>query len=322
MYKLSDSEKQLVDKYKHDLVGIYDESHILMCAKFIDNTIKLNEGISDKIPNVVTYIRNFYDNLMLSCGPFVGIQVPTIEEWKKSDDGSSDTARAQRLVFIEETNDEFALVLKQPYIQFQDHVLKSRYSIGVDDLETMEVLEKGIFEILMFSASQDIVQEVIETIYNVSEKTSWEIGNGSAPEGLERLYKIEKYRTLLTTLIQESCKIARSTRRGAGNVILANPIVTEIIASLDDFKKDPIVDHNPVIKVGTINGIAVYRTNYYKEDKVTILYNGTKSIDSGIVLLLGALIFDFTSNKTVLGLKYAIDSSGANDYIKTVEVSL
>ena len=130
-------------------------------------------------------------------------------------------------------------------------------------------------------------------------------------------------------------KIAISTRRGAGNFVIANPTVSAALEGTSAFTIAPVSnDINTaamgVATIGTLDGrMKVIRDTFTDTDKFTVGFKGTSPFDAGIIycpyiqLMLSRATFENSFNPAIgLMSRYGLHSNifGASNYYITATV--
>jgi len=228
---------------------------------------------------------------------------------------------------------EVNMTIEKAQVEASTRKLRSRWSLEVaQDIKAMHGLdlEEEMLDILSYEITAEIDREIIDQINSVAVSSGWDYNNPSDADGR---WQSEKYRTLYNMVIRKSNQIAVNTRRGAGNFIIASPIVCAALESLSAFTVWPVgtnINSNitGVAKVGTLDGrVTVYRDTFASEDYCTVGYKGPSEYDCGIIylpyiqLLVSKATFEDSFNPTIgLMSRYAIHNQifGANLYYQRI----
>lgn len=173
--------------------------------------------------------------------------------------------------------------------------MKARYSLeAAQDLKNMHGLdiEAELTNMLQYEIGAEIDRELIIRINGLGKIQD----NGSTKvlsytvSGGDTRGEAEKFRTLYTRLVREAAGIAKRTRRGAGNFLIASGNVVTALDSLGTFLMQPLAGANPmdigpgVAKVGSIeNRFQVYRDTFATTDYCTVGFKGQGVQNSGVV---------------------------------------
>jgi hypothetical protein len=188
---------------------------------------------------------------------------------------------------------EMGLSVEQQEIRAKTRKLKARWSLEAQqDLSNMHGvdIEEELTDLLAYEVSAEIDAEVKNNIIAIGQVGGvlvWDYraGNVGAADGR---WEQEKFRTLYTVCLKASNEIAQSTRRGAGNFILASPGVVAALEALEQFSVSSVATNlstetSGVAKVGTIGRFTVYRDMFATNDYAVVGYKGPKDNDAGII---------------------------------------
>lgn len=229
---------------------------------------------------------------------------------------------------------EIGMTLEKSKVEANTRKLRSRWSLEVaQDVKAMHGinLEEEMMDILAYEITAEIDRELITSIKTACVATSagW---NYSAADGR---WESEKYRNLYNRIVRDANNIAITTRRGAGNFIIAEPTVCSGLESMANFSIHPINnDLNTAVvgvsKLGSLDGrMMVYRDTFASVAEYIIGYKGISAYDTGIVylpyiqLLSSRSTFEDSFNPAIgLMSRYAIHSNifGAGNYYRHVRV--
>jgi hypothetical protein len=188
---------------------------------------------------------------------------------------------------------EMGLSVEQQEIRAKTRKLKARWSLEAQqDLSNMHGvdIEEELTDLLAYEVSAEIDAEVKNNIIAIGQVGGvlvWDYraGNVGAADGR---WEQEKFRTLYTVCLKASNEIAQSTRRGAGNFIMASPGVVAALEALEQFSVSSVATNlstetSGVAKVGTIGRFTVYRDMFANTDYAVVGYKGPKDNDAGII---------------------------------------
>ena len=231
---------------------------------------------------------------------------------------------------------EVGLTLEKKMVSAQTRKLRARWSLEIQqDLKAMHGvdIESEMMDILSYEITAEIDRELLTAIKTVAIGGTWDFNGDDSATGR---WEIEKYRALYNRAIREANKIAITTRRGAGNWIVASPSVCAALETLSNFVLAPVNSNintaqTGVAKVGSIDGrFMLYRDTFASDDSMLIGYKGSSEFDTGVVylpyiqLMMSRATFENSLNP-VIGLmtRYAIHQHifGASNYYRNVVVS-
>ena len=188
---------------------------------------------------------------------------------------------------------EMSLSVEQQEIRAKTRKLKARWSLEAQqDLAHMHGvdIEEEMTDLLAYEVSAEIDAEVKNNIIAISQVGGvlvWDYRAGAVGSADGR-WEQEKFRTLYTVCLKASNEIAQSTRRGAGNFILASPGVIAALEALEQFAVSSVATNlatetSGVAKVGTIGRFTVYRDMFAVNDYAVVGYKGPKDNDAGLI---------------------------------------
>lgn len=188
---------------------------------------------------------------------------------------------------------EVSMTLEKAQVEAGTRKLKSRWSVEVSqDLKAMHGLniEDEMMDILAYEVTAEIDRELIFKIKQAAT------GNGASETvdyqtDFDGRWEAEKYRNIYNLLIRKANQIAIDTRRGAGNFVIASPVMCAALEATSAFTVAPSnasvnTAQTGVAKVGSLDGrMMVYRDTFATVDDIVIGYKGASSYDTGIVYL-------------------------------------
>jgi len=202
-----------------------------------------------------------------------------------------------------------------------------------------------MIDMMSYEITAEIDRELINVMRNVSPSTAW---FSTAADGR---WEMENYRVFYNYLIRLANDIAITTRRGAGNFIVASPHVCAVLETLNSFTPAPVPnDINTLVagvaKVGAIDGrIMLYRdtfggptiganlatsiapNNHWSKEYCLLGYKGPSVYDAGIIycpyvplLISRAVVEDSFHPRVGIMSRYGIIDNlfGANLYYREV----
>lgn len=188
---------------------------------------------------------------------------------------------------------EMSLSVEQQEIRAKTRKLKARWSLEAQqDLSHMHGvdIEEELTDLLAYEVSAEIDAEVKNNIIAIAQVGGvlvWDY-RANAVGSADGRWEQEKFRTLYTVCLKASNEIAQSTRRGAGNFILASPGVVAALEALEQFAVSSVATNlatetSGVAKVGTIGRFTVYRDMFAQSDYAVVGYKGPKDNDAGLI---------------------------------------
>jgi len=153
-------------------------------------------------------------------------------------------------------------------------------------------------------------------------------------------WSMEMYEGLYQRISYEANKIAKESRRGRGNKMIASPGVVSALQSLKRFKDiqtsgNLMMAPNPSeVFVGTLeNGIDVYMDWFSDDEYVLLTYKGETNIDAGLIfspyhLLTFTDVRSYVTHQPAVGVmsRYGLtangllDDNGGSSYTRTFNV--
>lgn len=188
------------------------------------------------------------------------------------------------------------LVVESVTVTAATRKMRARYSLeAAQDLKNLHGLdiESELTNMLQYEIAAEIDRQLVTRINGLAAGVD---GMGNAKtytyvvSAGDTRGEAEKFRTLYTRIVRESAAIAKRTRRGAGNFIIASGNVVTALDSLGTFLMQPLAGANPmdlnanVAKVGSIeNRFTVYRDTFATSDYVTVGFKGQGVQNAGVI---------------------------------------
>lgn len=328
----------------HDLVGVQPMAGpvgIAFALRFIgesgvygDNTLGSGAS-SDELG--YNRINNAYSSRTGTTPSGTGATTVSGEVWgSKLGSGVGDDIGIGRGsgLHIREVN----MTIEKATVEAKTRKLRSRWSLEVaQDIKAMHnlTMEDEMMDVLAYEITAEIDRELLQNIDDVAILSNYNWSNSNHYDGR---WEHEKYRSLYNQLIRKANTIAVNTRRGAGNWVVASPVLSAAFEALSSFTVAPVnSDVNTgvtgVARIGSLDGrLTVYRDTLYNESQEMYIvgYKGTSEYDTGIVylpyvqLLPAKAIFEDSFNPTMgLMSRYAIHQHifGAANYYQKVRIS-
>jgi len=188
---------------------------------------------------------------------------------------------------------EISMTLEKAQVEAGTRKLKSRWSVEVSqDLKAMHGLniEEEMMDILAYEITAEIDRELIAKIKESANLNTSSVAVDYQTD-FDGRWEAEKYRNIYNLIIRKANQIAIDTRRGAGNFVIASPVMCAALESSSSFTIAPVnadVNTNSigVAKVGSLDGrLMVYRDTFATVDDIVIGYKGGSSYDTGIIYL-------------------------------------
>ncbi len=229
---------------------------------------------------------------------------------------------------------ELSMTIEKAQVEAKTRKLRSRWSLEIaQDLKYMHGLniEEEMLDVLSYEITAEIDRELIGLIRKVAGSNA----NSGVLDytTLDGRWEAEKYRNLYNLLIRQANTISITTRRGAGNWVVANPTVSAAFEALADFtiaptQSDVNTGMTGVSKIGSMGGrLTVYRDTFAIDDEFLVGFKGASAYDTGIVylpyiqLLVSKATFEDSFNPVVgLMSRYAIHEhmfGASNYYVRT-----
>lgn len=212
--------------------------------------------------------------------------------------GPVTTATGEALKLSDGTMKTMKMSLERVAIEAQTKKLAAEYTIELaQDLKAIHGLdaEGELINILEYEITAELDRELLNVINTVATAvTPWsykgytEGATGATTGAADGRWEQERFRTLYTKIVREANMIALTSRRGAGNFIVASTNVVTALEALPNFMYSAVPgDVKPtfgVAKVGTLDGrFAVYMDTFAVADYVTVGYKGPSQFDTGVI---------------------------------------
>jgi len=212
------------------------------------------------------------------------------------------TAKAEALGDGSNTFQEMAFSIEKVTVTAKTRALKAEYSIELaQDLKAVHGLdaETELANILSSEILAEINREVVRTIYSTA-KTGCQAGTTTAGQfdldtDSNGRWMVEKIKGLAFQLEREANTIAKTTRRGKGNIVICSSDVASALAMAG------LLDYNPALQgqtnltvddtgntfAGTLFGrIKVYIDPYApvsaSKEFAVVGYKGSNAYDAGL----------------------------------------
>lgn len=198
-----------------------------------------------------------------------------------------------------EANTAFAQMgfsLEKVTVAAKSRALKAEYTTELaQDLKAIHGLdaETELANILQTEILAEINREVVRTVYNNAVRGA---NTGTATAGTFDLdvdsngrWSVEKFKGLMFQVEREANQIAKSTRRGRGNLIICSSDVASALQMAGVLDYTPALTNNLGIDdtgntfAGILNGkYKVYIDPYAGANYMVVGYKGTSAFDAGI----------------------------------------
>ena len=237
-------------------------------------------------------------------------------------------------VHIREVN----MTIEKSEIEAKTRKLRSRWSLEVaQDIKAMHGLsiEDEMMDVLAYEITAEIDREIVQAVDDVAvlSETTW-----TTTTDYDGRWEHERYRSLYNQMIRKANLIAVNTRRGAGNFVIASPVLSAAFEALSAFTVAPVNANvnsgvTGVSRIGSLDGrMTVYRDTFYIDtvQQYTVGYKGPSEYDAGIIylpyiqLLPSQATFEDSFNPAVgLMSRYAIHNHlfGAANYYQKVRIT-
>ena len=165
--------------------------------------------------------------------------------------------------------------------------LKAKYSQELaQDLESMHGIEiqNELIEII----ADELILETDREILNLMKSKS--VSGGMDYDTLTGRWEQEKNTEIYNRIVRDTVRIAKQTRRGAGNFVIASADVSARLSTLANFAVNPINNQSETTGVGFTGALAggkyaLYTDYYATDDTILIGYHGKRSMDNGVMYL-------------------------------------
>lgn len=219
--------------------------------------------------------------------------------------GGMTTAEAEALGDARDNDfQQMAFSIEKATVTALSRALKAEYTMELaQDLKAVHGLdaETELSNILSTEINAEITREIVRTV-NVKAKLGAQQAELAFVSGYSTLggvfdlkndaqgrWSAENWRGLVYQIERECNQIARDTRRGKGNIILASSDVASGLAALGMLEYNPNlqtsleVDDTANTYAGTLYGrIKVYIDPYSTDQYINVGYKGTSPYDAGL----------------------------------------
>jgi len=190
---------------------------------------------------------------------------------------------------------EMGFSIEKQSVVAKSRALKAEYSLELaQDLKAIHGLdaETELANILSTEILAEINREVIRTIntqavLGAQQASVAQNGVFDLTTDADGRWSAEKFKGLVIQLDREANQIAKTTRRGKGNIVICSSDVATALAASGqlDFQVGAglSIDDTGNTFAGTLNGkMKVYIDPYATTDYVTVGYKGTNAYDAGV----------------------------------------
>jgi hypothetical protein len=190
---------------------------------------------------------------------------------------------------------EMGFSIEKQSVVAKSRALKAEYSLELaQDLKAIHGLdaETELANILSTEILAEINREVIRTIntqavLGAQQASVAQAGVFDLTTDADGRWSAEKFKGLVIQLDREANQIAKTTRRGKGNIVICSSDVATALAASGqlDFQVGAglSIDDTGNTFAGTLNGkMKVYIDPYATTDYVTVGYKGTNAYDAGV----------------------------------------
>lgn len=191
---------------------------------------------------------------------------------------------------------EMGFDIEKVMVEAKTRALKAKYTVELaQDMKALHGMdaESELATILSTEILAEINREVIRSIYTTAKVGAQ---SGTATAGTFDLdvdssgrWSVEKFKGLMFQIEREANAIAKESRRGKGNFIIASSDVASALAAAGVLDYAPALSTNLNVDdtgntfVGILNGkYKVYVDPYAVGDYFVVGYKGTSSYDAGI----------------------------------------
>lgn len=247
---------------------LYKEgNYVLIDKNGVPAGANIEPGTTDGATGVTDTVKATYSNEL------------SFEKVLKGYTGSHDTAKGETLGT---DMAEIGFNIERKFVEAKTRKLKAKYTVELyQDLKAIHGLnaDEELMNMMAIEVESELNREIIDFVNSNSTATpDFEINQISGR------YEIEKFAHLAVRISHEAREIARTCRRGVGNVIIASPKVVTILESLNGYRcieSDGKITNNanPGV-VGYFEGKKVIIDIFAKNDYVTVLYKGSDRRDA------------------------------------------
>jgi hypothetical protein len=179
----------------------------------------------------------------------------------------------------------FSIVRKS--IEAKSRKLKGEYSVEMyQDLKAMHGLnaDEELMNMMSLEIQQEMDREIVDFV-NTNATVVPDVNPFTIAGGNGARNDVDGYRNLAIKIANEAREIARRTRRGAGNIIIASPKVVTMLEQLKGYQAAPVdtTVNGQVVGtgvVGTFEGKKVIMDVFAPSEYVTVLYKGSDRRDA------------------------------------------
>lgn len=256
-----------------------------------------------------------------------------------------DTATAEG-----DTWNQMAMTIEKTSVEAKSRQLKANYSVELaQDLRAIHGLdaENELANILSTEIITEINREVIRNVYRISQtgaQFASTAGTFDLDVDADGRWSVEKFKGLIFAIERDANAIARSTRRGKGNVILCSADVASALSIAGVLDYAPALNQGSNLDVDitgtTFAGIfkgkyKVFVDPYATGDFYVVGYKGANQYDAGFFYcpytpLQLHRATDSESMQPIIGFKtrygmvsnpYTTMANGQNAYYRKVKVT-
>lgn len=247
---------------------LYKEgNYVLIDKNGVPAGANIEAGTTDGATGVTDTVKATYSNEL------------SFEKVLKGYTGSHDTAKGETLGT---DMAEIGFNIERKFVEAKTRKLKAKYTVELyQDLKAIHGLnaDEELMNMMAIEVESELNREIIDFVNSNSTVTpDFEINQ------IPGRYEIEKFAHLAVRISHEAREIARTCRRGVGNIIIASPKVVTILESLNGYRcieSDGKITNNanPGV-VGYFEGKKVIIDIFAKNDYVTVLYKGSDRRDA------------------------------------------
>lgn len=251
-----------------DAKVLYKEgNYVLIDKNGVPATATIEPGTTNGATGVTDAVLATYSNEL------------SFEKVLKGYTGSHTTAKGETLGT---DMSEIGFNIERKFVEAKTRKLKAKYTVELyQDLKAIHGLnaDEELMNMMAMEVESELNREIIDFVNSNSTVTpDFNIND------IPGRYEIEKFAHLGVRIAHEAREIARTCRRGVGNVIIASPKVVTILESLNGYKciesnANITNEANPGV-VGYFEGKKVIIDIFAKNDYVTVLYKGTDRRDA------------------------------------------
>ena len=227
----------------------------------------------------------------------------------------------------------FSIVRKS--IEAVSRKLKGEYSVEMyQDLKAMHGLnaDEELMNMMAVEVQNEMDREIVEQVNTWATATPDVSAFTTAALAAGQRNDIDGFSNIAIKIANESREIARRTRRGAGNVIIASPKVVTMLETLKGYQGINSTVNGQVVGtgvVGTFNKMKVVMDVFAPSEYVTVLYKGADRRDAiGYFAPYVPVSFTRITHEAsgqpaiILSTRYGITSNPLNpeDYARTFAV--